>query len=280
MSGDPQNFIRTQCPNLWSMLNRKAQSDLPQGLKEYLSGQNAIIGDRNLVVMNTQIGYLFQRLPEKEVRDHYRRDLSAVDSEHKLAELLCEITLTAALSRLSAQKPAIRPKNHSGKSCDVGVVITDIYVYGDSKRFLDPWPEGKQPKRSIAKSRDWSKPPDGARPRSMDIYSKLKDCYLQFPESTMNIIFLFHPSGGDSVCYIRAALFGDAAFFEDGSEIQVGGDGLFAIKEWSNISACAYTRIQNGTVSIAAIWQNPKAAVPVPDGVIAKLKEMGNGGRC
>jgi len=271
MSNDPQNFICTQCPNLRSILNQKAQRNLPQGLKDFLSGENAEIGELHLRNVDKRIGYLFKRISKKEVADHYRRDLSGIDSENKLSELFCEITLASALSRISSEKPVLRPKNNIGKSCDVKVKIAEVDVYGESKRLEDPGPCGK---RSIAKSPPRQKPSNSHRPRSMDIHSKLKDASRQFPQDTINIIFLFHPSYGNSIAYIRQALFG-GAFFQDENEIQLENDGLFADDEWRNISGCAYTRIsEGGKLFIVKLWQNPRTINQIPEKVIYKLKRL------
>ena len=272
MGKEPQNFICTHCPNLWSLLNLRARRELPKGLKDFLSGEEAKIGKMYLRNAESRIDCLFRKLSKKEVGDHYRRDLSGVDTEIKLAELLCEITLVAALSNLSSEIPVIRPKNNSGRSCDVKVNLVDVDVYGDSKRLVDKGPTGK---RSIAKSPAGLKPADSARPRSMDIYSKLKDTHRQFPKDTVNIIFLFHRSFGKSVSYIRQALFGNGTFFQNEDVILLEDDGLFAIEEWRKISGCAYTMIdQNGTLSMKQLWQNPRAATQIAKEVNEKLKEL------
>jgi len=272
-----QDFIRNQCSNLWSILNIGAQKNIPQGFIDFLSGENAEIGQMHLKNTESRIGYLFKRLSKKDVGDRYRRHLSGVNTENQLAEFLCEITLVAALSKLSFEVPVIHPKNDRGTSCDVKVNIVNIDVYGDAKRLEDKWltePIRKN-KRSIAKSPVGLKPVDSARPRSMDLYSKLKDAHRQFPQGTVNIIFLFHPSLGESISYIRQALFGEGTFFQNEDVILLENDGLFAIEEWRKISGCAYTMIdQNGTLSMKQLWQNPRTATRIPKHVNEKLKEF------
>jgi len=267
---NPRDFVRNECPKIWSVLNRKAKANLPQGSKGFLSGENTETGQFWLRNVEVAISHLFERLSKKEVGDCYRRDLSSVDTENKLAELLCEITLAAELSTLSSQKPVLRPKNNVGKSCDVKVNLAGTDIYGEFKRLEDPGPRGK---RSIAKSPVGQKPSNTHRPRSMDIYSKLKDVHHQFPQGTVNIVFLFHPSYCDSERIIHQALYG-GAFFAAGSKLQ--NDGLFTIKEWTNISGCAYTQIEleDGTLSIRKFWKNPRARTPITKDVKTKLEEL------
>lgn len=272
-----QDYIRIQCSNLWSILNIGAQKNLPQGFKDFLSGKDAE-KQNQLRNADSRIGYLFKRVGNRQVGDCYRRDLSGVNTENQLAEYLCEITLVATLSKLSSEVPVIHPKNNrSKKGCDVKVNIVNIDVYGDAKRLEDKWltePIRKN-KRSIAKSPVGLKPVDSSRPRSMDLYSKLKDVHRQFPQGTVNIIFLFHPSLSESISYIRQALFGEGTFFQNEDVILLENDGLFAIEEWRKISGCAYTMIdQNGTLSMKQLWQNPRAATQIPKEVNEKLKEL------
>jgi len=112
----------------------------------------------------------------------------------------------------------------------------------------------------------------------MDIRSKLDHdarVYGQFPHGTVNIVFLFHRSWAESVRYIRQALFGDHAFFEDGDEVQLRNDGLFAAKEWTNVSGCVYGTIDiHGKLVLYALWDNPRAMIAVPESVWTKIKQL------
>jgi len=272
-NNETENFVKNDCPNLWSILNQKAQKNLPKGFQEYLSGEDAEIetGKRNLRNADKRVQDLFKKLPAKKVCGHYRRDLSGVGNESQLAELLCEIALGVALSNLSSRTPVIRPRNNRGKSCDVKVNL-GVDVYGESKRLKDPGPCGI---RSIAKSPLGQKPSNAHRPRSMDIHSKIRDVYQQFPQDTLNVVFIFHPGYGENRLYICKALFGDKGCTANGNEIALENDGLFSIKEWHRISGCAYTRVNtDGTLSIIKLWQNPNAKTLIPSDVIKELEKL------
>jgi hypothetical protein len=145
-------------------------------------------------------------------------------------------------------------------------------VYGESKRLEDPGPCGK---RSIAKSSLGQKPSNAHRPRPMDIHSKLKDVYKQFPTDTLNVVFIFHPGYCESRLYICKALFGDKGCTVNGNEIALENDGLFSIKEWHNISGCAYTQVNtDGTLSVIKLWPNPNAKTLIPADVIKELEKL------
>lgn len=265
-------FLQKSCPNLWSILNQKAKQDLPQGFKEFLSGDYSENGKVLLQQIDKKIATLIHQLSQKVVGDNYRRDLSGADGESKLAQFFCEISLVSSLSLLSAKQPLLHPKSGRGETeCDVKVYIEGFDVYGDSKRLEDKWQGGK---RSIVKSPTGMKPKDSKKPRSMDIYSKLKDVPIQFPQNTLNIVFLFHHSIWNSSLYIPQALYGDDSSFKDSSPMCLQDDGLYAIEEWKNISGCCHSQVSSdGTFSILAIWKNPRATVSIPEEVSNKLKE-------
>ena len=106
----------------------------------------------------------------------------------------------------------------------------------------------------------------------MDLFSKLKEVHTQFPENTLNVVFLFHPSVWNSPVYIKQALFGDASGLDESTEISLYDDGLFALDEWQKIAACAYSRVNtDGTFRIVQIWTNPKANVFLPENVRERL---------
>ena len=106
----------------------------------------------------------------------------------------------------------------------------------------------------------------------MDLFSKLSDAPRQFPANALNVLFLFHRSFGETPMYIRLALLGHSAAFDESAEPPLGDDGLFALDTWREISACAYARVNDGGVfSIVTLWKNPRANVALPDSVRAKV---------
>jgi hypothetical protein len=213
---------------------------------------------------------LIVRTSEKTVGDTYRSHLSGVDTESQLAELLCEISLIDALGSVSSIPPVLRPGTEIDTECDVKVVIDGHILFGESKRLADPGIDGT---RSIAKSPSKSKPPGAARPRAMDLFSKLKDVPRQFPNGALNVLFLFHPSFGETQMYIQQALFGDTSAFEKLDDLSLRDDGLFALTDWQKVSACAQARVNvDGKISIVQIWKNPNANISVPDSVSNRLK--------
>ncbi len=196
-----RKWIKTNCQLLWNLLNKKAQKNLPIGLVEYIgdgttseieAGRNNVrIFERYLKDLQSQCGW-------KTVGDKYRRDFSGVDSVNQLAELFCEIALCASLGKLSG-KIQLRPPTGEGTYSDCLFNLHGFDIYAEAKRYADPWPYieriGCEPNenipysRSIAKSPSGEKPHDSARPRSMDIKSKLQDVHRQFPERSLNILF-------------------------------------------------------------------------------------------
>jgi len=266
-------FLEKNCPHIWALLNQQAKRKPPKGFEEFLSGTWAAEGRRQLCYGDARVSSLIGKTSEKIVGDTYRRDLSGVNTENRLAEILCEITLVDALGGVSTAPPVLRPKAGSGTECDVKVVIEGSVLYGESKRFADLWEGGI---RSIAKSPPELKPGDAARPRAMDLFSKLKDTPRQFPQNTLNVIFLFHPSVWNTPVYIKQALFGDASAFDESTQPSLHADGLFTLEEWQDISACAQTRVNTDTtLSIVQIWRNLNAKVPVPDNVSERLSVAG-----
>jgi len=119
----------------------------------------------------------------------------------------------------------------------------------------------------------------------MDLFSKLRDAHRQMPQDTLNILFLFHPSEGSTPVYIRLAPFGDppersrsrlreiAAAFDPSAQPTLQRDGLYAMAEWQDISACAHVRVNpDGGLTIGRIWKNPKANVALPHSIEKKLR--------
>jgi hypothetical protein len=270
----PVLFVKTSCPTVWALLNQRAKANLPNGITEFLSGKWAAEGREQLRLADRTISSLIATTSEKIVGDTYRRDLSGVDTESQLAELLCEITLVEALSSISSDAPVLRPKAEAGKECDVKVVLEGTDLFGESKRLADSWKGGV---RSIAKVSRESRRHDANRPRAMDLYDKLKNVHMQFPRNTLNVLFLFHPSVWNTPVYIKQVLFGDAAGFDDSTHPSPYQDGLYALPEWQKISACVHSRVKDdGAFSVVQIWKNPKANVCLADSLDKKFQSMAN----
>jgi hypothetical protein len=264
-------FIKRTCPHVWSLLNQGARLQPTKGMEDYVSGIDGAVGRRQLELADSRIANLIAKTSQPIVGDAYRRDLSRIGTTDKLAELLCEIALVDALGSISDAKPILRPKTETKKHCDVKIVVDGDDLYGEVKRLADRWERGL---RSMVKSGSDAKPDAARRPRSMDIYDKLKAVYTQFPQGTLNVLFLLHPGVWNSQVYIQQALFGDASGIGRGSdELPVNDDGLFARSGWEEISACAYSQVNpdDGSVSVVHIWRNPKANVPLADHVRERL---------
>jgi len=212
---------------------------------------------------------LVTRTSPVAVGDTYRRDFSGANTENKVAELLCEITLVDAIGGVSPVAPVFRPATPIGTECDFKVVVNGYDLYGESKRFEDAWTGGK---RSIEKSPPGSTMPRAKRPRAMDLYSKLREVPRQFPMNTLNVLFLFQPSLGNAPVYIRQALYGDASWSNELDNVVLHDDGLYALSDWRAISACAHCQVKcDGSLFIGKIWRNPMAKVPVPNIVSDRL---------
>ena len=115
--------MQKQCPHIWSILNERAKRRPPKGFDEFLSGQYIEEGRALLRFADRRLAALIAKTSHQLVGDTYRRDLSAVDSERRLAELLCEITLADALGGVSSVPPILRPKTGVGTEYDVRVVV-------------------------------------------------------------------------------------------------------------------------------------------------------------
>jgi hypothetical protein len=99
----------------------------------------------------------------------------------------------------------------------------------------------------------------------MDLYSKLQKVPGQFPDGTLNFLFLFHPSLAGSKRYIQQALFGEGTFFMPPKDLCLSEDGLFATEDWRAVSGCCFSRIEpEGNLVCPVVWENPRAFVPIP----------------
>ena len=265
------SWLQCECPTFWSLLNEKAQRRLPPGIVKYLEEGSAgerETGRHHLKIAEKLLWHLVNFCSITVVGDAYRRDLSGVATTNQLAEVLCEIALCVSLSKLS---PALtlRPASGKGTSCDVSFQVAGFPVYGEAKRYEDNWLSGHTPQgpisRSIVKAPPDVNPQGSARPRSMDLYSKLQKVPGQFPDGTLNFLFLFHPSLAESKSYIQQALFGEGAFFMPQNDLCLSEDGLFATEEWRIVSGCCFSRIEpEGNLVCPVVWENPRAFVPIP----------------
>lgn len=282
---DLKVWIEKDCPQFYGMLNAKAKKQLPTGLVEYLEGgslSETKAGREHISSIERNLANLVNVCGWQNVADNYRRDLSGVNSEKQVAELFCEIALCASLGEC-AQDLELRPPTGKGTYSDSLFNLNGLDIYGEAKRYDDPWPHiekvgdnsnEKAPyKRSISRAPSDEKPNDAARPRSMDLRGKLRDVYRQFPDGTANILFLFHPSYGESQRYITQALFGDSNFFHTDSDFDLEMEGLFSINEWQNISVCCLCRVNpDYKVVFPFLWKNPRANIKLPESVSIELK--------
>jgi len=140
-------------------------------------------------------------------------------------------------------------------------------VYCEAKRYADPWPNDQGVTgRSLFKSLSDARPQEDRRPRHMDLQSKLQEVPKQFPQGTINILFVFHPSVTPSAGYIQQSLFGEATFFMEPTEVVLQADGLFLNEDWRAVSACYLSRVRGADGNLVCLnsWQNPHASTPVP----------------
>lgn len=282
---DLRIWIKSNYPLFWSLLNKKAQRSLPKGLVEYIGdGTQSEIetGRDHLSSVEKHLANLVNKCGLQNVVDNYRHDLSGVNSENQVAELFCEISLCASLGEYS-QDLKLRPPTGKGTHSDGLFNMCSINIYGEAKRYVDPWPHietiGDNSKKKVSYKRSILQAPsdkkrnDSARPRSMDLRSKLRDVHRQLPDGTVNILFVFHSSLGESQKYITQALFGDSNFFETIPDYTLEKEGLFSIDEWQNISACCLVRVNpDSKVVFPFLWKNPRACIELPESVFIKLK--------
>jgi hypothetical protein len=168
------------------------------------------------------------------VTNAYRKDLSRVGNEDRFLDILHEIVLCSALSNFSSMIN-LRPPTGKGTYCDFSIKLERSTIYGEVKRMVDHWFIDTNPLRPKGRSilKTPTKPSNCSRPRSMDLQSKLKNVYRQFPEDAINILFIFHSgSFGEDKRYLQQALYGDKNFFNNIEDVILYDDGLFSINEW------------------------------------------------
>jgi hypothetical protein len=106
------------------------------------------------------------------------------------------------------------------------------------------------------------------------LYGKLERVPQQFPEGTVNIVFVFHRSFNDRET-LKQALFGwqeayvQPAHPEPGAAAELG---LFAQEAWQDVSGCSLCRVEESAVRFLKLWPNPHARVPIPPGIYGVLE--------
>lgn len=279
-----KKWLASECPLTWSLLNKQAQKNLPSGLIEYIgTGTISKIedGKHNVKKIEKYLIDLKRLCGLKAVGDTYRRDFSGVNSEKQLAELFCEIALCTSLGNLSS-KLQLRPSTGKGTYSDALFNLHGFNIFAEAKRYDDPWPHidkpGDDPQKLIPYSRSIVQKPlgterhDSARPRSMELRSKLRDVHKQFQEGKLNILFVFHSSFAETIRYLTQTFFGDSNFFNNDQQFVLEPDGLFYLEEWQNISACCLARIYAGSdIIFPFIWKNPRALLQIPRPVLETL---------
>jgi hypothetical protein len=278
-------WVEDNCQILWKMLNNKSRARLPIGFVKYIGcGSLSEIksGRSHMSSIDRKLNELEKACGWQMLSDKYRSDLSGVNSENQVAELFCEIALCASLAK-RAQKLVLRPSTGKGTYSDCFFNLKGFDIYGEVKRYVDPWPHietigestnEKIPyKRSISKAPPDEKPDDSARPRSMDLRSKLLEVHKQLPNGTLNILFLFHSSFGENRRYLTQTFFGDSNFFKTKSDFVLEDDGLFSLDEWKNISACCLCHVNpDSKVVFKFFWKNPRAEIALPEIICKELK--------
>lgn len=283
-----KEWIRSNCPFFWSFLSTKAQTNMPRGLVEYASTAtpSEIEADTDIKAIEKYLTELANICSPQTVRDTYRKEFSGVDSANRLAELFCEIALCASLAMLSGNIK-LRPATGKGTYSDCLFSLSGFDIFAEVKRYQDPWPYIEKPGddpnndapywRSISERPLPAKSTDLARPRSMDLRSKLRHVYRQLPDGTLNILFIFHPSLAEPKRYLTQTFFGDANFFNDGEPFVLESDGLFYLKEWSVVSGCWLARFlpEIGLI-FPSMWKNPRAQLEIPEPVLEAIEKVHN----
>jgi len=100
----------------------------------------------------------------------------------------------------------------------------------------------------------------------MNLRSKLRDVPKQLHAGSVGILFVFHSGFGENARYIQAALLGDQTFFESPVSARAPyPNGLFALDEWRDVSACLFVSVSvGGALVCRCLWENPNAHVRLP----------------
>ncbi len=261
------------------MLNDKAQQDIPQGISEYLLDGDIEKNFNSLKTPEKYITNLISVCGVEMVTNAYRKGLSRVGNEERFLDILHEIVLVSALA-IFFPINTLRPPTGKGTYCDFSIKSEKSTIYGEVKRMVDRWFLDSNPSRPIGRSIEKAaiKPSNSSRPRSMDLHSKLKDVYKQFPDHTINILFIFlSGSFGQEATYLQQALYGDNNFFNNIEDARLYNDGLFSRNEWQTISGVCFVQIDilnGGRVVLPSVWKNPRATLSIPDIVHNVLNQM------
>jgi len=260
-----KEWIETNCLVLWSLLNNRSQQTLPQGLMD-------VAKNEGFEVFLKRIEDILRELEgmcgSKSLGDSYRRDLSNVNFENQVYDFFYEIFVCCRLGKISDDKKlTLRPPTGKGTHSDCLIKVNGLNIYAEVKNYPDVWPppDGNPHQRSLCKSKPNEKPQDIARPRSIDLRSKLNDVHRQFPDKNINLLFIFEHSCADSRRHLTQAFYGDANLWTNENYI-LHEEGLFNKEEWRNISACclSYYNVIDSKIVFEYFWKNPRAYSELP----------------
>lgn len=282
---DRLEWLKSNCPIFVSLFNQEAKKNLPNGIRYYIGegSEDAIQhGKTNLLTIESHLTELISYSSKKEVKDCYRKNISKICTEIALSEIFCEIALSVKVGSYS-KSISLRPSTGKGTHSDCKFFINGKEIYGEVKRYQDSWPhivktgEGDNPRipflRSIFKSEAGKKASGVARPRYMDVQSKLENVHRQFPDDKRNILFIFLRSLGKPRDYLIQSMFGQNNFKREEKNFVLEKDGLFAKETWKTMSACCLTQANpESKASFPVILKNPNAKMPIEDEIIEKLK--------
>jgi len=267
-------WLENECPLIWHILNHKAKSNIPKGINDFLnSGSESEIEDGKMIfsIIEKYLKTLTQKISTNDVSNNYRRELSSIDSEKQLSEIFSEISVCATISKIS-NDISLKPISRKPKRSDFKATIENSEIYGEVKRYED---KKRINRRSILTKDDYHVKQKTTRPRFSELYSKLENVYKQLPSDSINIIFLFHSSFGETVKYIKQVLFGEHNFWNKNENLILEPNSLFSKVEWENISALCLCRLgKKGFVEFYEIFKNPKANNHLPEAVADKIKML------
>ena len=259
-------WIYQNCPHIWQLLNEKAMKNTPDGLAEYCGGGSCIEiqnGRNHAKSIDIALSNLIDICGTKETHDKFSKDLSNINQLKQVSELFCEIRLCDYLGS-KFNKLKLRPPTGKGSHSDCRFEVDSHIVFGEIKRFEDTGPT--QNGRSIFPTDPQFRSASSSRPRAMDLRSKLHEVYKQFPDESINILFIFHRSIGLTLNYLIQTLWGSGNFFNDEDNYILTADGLFSNSAWKIISACIWVKItEEDVINFNKIWKNPNATNPISE---------------
>ena len=282
-------WVEKHCPNIWALLNTAARRSLPPGIAKCLVGQGALARQDHLRDLDSVLARLRCQVGAKEMCRAYRRDLSGIGDEWLLANLWCELSLSAEVSAV-AEKIVLRPRVN-GKHSDLRAWVGGQDFWGEVKQLEDRWfhKEAAKPSRALSMRQFRKAKGMVAIPESEVIRQKLdgrngnRPAPDQFPPDGIGVLFLFH-SGSFALNehWIRAALFGDAFALATGAvcDPEYAGEhdsnGLFLLQRWQRVSACCWVGhdLVTGRLRLWRMWHNPVASTPLPGEVCLALGRL------